>query len=474
MLLSFAPGNNSNSARVKFLIGKVQLQHKSHIRWQRTKLNQAVYSGDRIKTSLNSRLELRMPDGTIVKINENTVFDVTEIKTVAVDREDKMRFTLWAGNIWAKFTKLVSSRQSRQIDSPSAVVAIRGTILDMNVDLNQSTRIRVIEGRVAVRSKGVAGEVLVGANQESTVDKGKAPSPPKAVSKTDNSGSSGSTGTLMLQVKPGKLQFTDPAVLIAGIPVSGRAAPGSGVTANGIPLNVRRNGQFEGKVQVNEGINAIQFTARKDGQQTSKLLRVLVNTRRPELRLSTPLVSGFINRRDYSLSGAVFDATPKDKIKVFINNELITEVPGQGSFNRTIILNEGKNNIRVVAQDFSKNRKEMAQQIFLDTVKPIITVTEPAQPVFLRLEPPRPPGDNYSVQNQRFRQIIRGIVVDPSPSSGIKRIMINGKEIQPRSDGSFETEIILVRKPAENRLSFYVEDMAGNITRDNTRMIIVR
>ncbi len=474
MLLSFAPSSGNNSARVKFLIGKVRIQHKSQTAWQRAKMNQSIYSGDRIKTYLNSRIELRMPDGTVVKVNENTVFDVTEIKTAAADKEDKMRFTLWAGNIWAKFTKLVSSRQSRQIESPSAVVAIRGTILDMNVDANQRTRIHVIEGRVAVRSKGVAGEVMVGANQESTVDKGKAPTPPKPASKTHGSTDDKTSGTLKFKINPGKLQYTDPAVLTSGIPVSGRVTPGSRVSANGVPLNVRPDGHFEGRVRVTEGINQIRFLAQRNTEESSKTLRVLVNTRRPELRLSTPLVSGFINRRDYSLSGAVFDGTPRDKVKVFINKELITEVPGQGSFNRTIILNEGKNIITVQAVDFSKNSTEMTQQLFLDTVKPILTITEPAQPVYFRLEPPRPPGDDYAVQNQRFTQIIRGLVIDPAPSSGIKRIMVNGKEIQPRSDGSFETEIVVKRNPAENRLSFYVEDMAGNIVRDNSRMIIVR
>ena len=49
--------------------------------------------------------------------------------------------------------------------------------------------------------------------------------------------------------------------------------------------------------------------------------------------------------------------------------------------------------------------------------------------------------------------------------------MINGKEIQPNSDGSFETEIALER--GETRLQIVAEDMAGNITRDNSRRIIV-
>jgi hypothetical protein len=54
----------------------------------------------------------------------------------------------------------------------------------------------------------------------------------------------------------------------------------------------------------------------------------------------------------------------------------------------------------------------------------------------------------------------------------LKRVTINGKEIKPNPDGTFETEIALER--GENRLSFYAEDLAGNISRDNSRVIWVR
>jgi hypothetical protein len=164
--------------------------------------------------------------------------------------------------------------------------------------------------------------------------------------------------------------------------------------------------------------------------------------------------------------------TPQDNVKVYINDEEIIEVTGRGSFNRTIILKEGENIIKVSATDFSGNRTELSERVFLDTVEPIITVTEPAQPINTRFEPPPPPDRITNLAQERFEQIIRGVVIDPGPSSGLKRITVNGKEIKPKSDGSFETRIILKRN--ENRLRFSAEDMAGNVTRDNKRMIIVR
>ncbi|MCK5033110.1 MAG: hypothetical protein KAS18_05730, partial [Calditrichia bacterium] len=133
--------------------------------------------------------------------------------------------------------------------------------------------------------------------------------------------------------------------------------------------------------------------------------------------------------------------------------------------NRTIILKEGPNKISVVATDRSGNSQEYVQELFLDTVKPILTITEPAAKTHVRFEPPPPP----TVTNYRVEQTIRGIIIDPEPSSGIKRISINGKEIKPNSDGSFETSIIINR--GVTNLNFVVEDLAGNIFRDNTRKI---
>lgn len=469
IILSVLLAQDKKNASVKFVIGKAKILPNQKTNWQDAKLNMAIKKGDRIKTYLNARIELEMPDGSIIKINENTIFDVKEIKFADDKSEDEMSFTLWAGNIWAKFTKIVSTRQKREIESPSAVVAIRGTTLEIDVDQDQTTRVRVSEGQVAVTSKDVGGQVIVGSNQESTVEKGKAPTPPSTPSTPDGSGDE-PEADFVFEVNTAKLQFTDPAVLMAGVSIRGSVTPGYIVTADGQPLNVDQNGNFSGRVKVQEGVNEVSVTAQKNGQSHKKEVKFLVNTKRPELRLSKPIVAGFNNRRDYSLSGAVFDYTPKDRIKVFINDQFVTEVAGRGSFNRTIILNEGKNEIKITAVDISKNKTEIAEHIFLDTVKPIITITQPAKRKKLLLTPPLGPPDQ-DVSAERFRQQIRGLIIDPQPSSGIKRITINGKEIQPSSDGSFETTIVLKR--GENHLSFYAEDLAGNISRDNTRTVIV-
>ncbi len=464
LFLSFTPNPPTKEALVKYVIGDVEAQSRQQTSWRTLRVNNTLLEGDRIKTALNSHVELTMPDGTVLKINENTIFDLDEIKTPEEDQEDKMSFTVWAGNIWAKFTKLVSPRQERKVESPGAVVAIRGTTIEMNVDLDQNTRVRVEEGSVVVKSKDAVGEVTLAANQETYVARGKAPSQPTSI--RDRSVDEDAE-KIMFNVNLKSPIVTDPNVLVSGLQLNGWAPKGAQVTANQRPVQVNFDGTFDTRVRVQEGLNRINMTAKHGSKSESREIKVFVNSKRPEIRLSSPLVAGFYNRRDYSLSGGVFDGTPGDKVKVFIGNEEVVEVMGQGSFNRTVILNEGKNDIRVVAKDRSGNTTEISQRLFLDTVKPILTITEPAQQTLYRFEPPAPP----TVKNVRRQQVVRGIIIDPQPSSGLKRVLLNGNEIKPRSDGSFVTTVPLIR--GDNRLNFEVEDMSGNILRENTRLIKV-
>lgn len=473
-LLFLSMQNVSKNAVVKFVVGKVEFQPGKQTVWRPVRLNAKLSEGDRIKTALNSRVELNMPDGSVLKINENTIFDINELKDPENDQEDKMSFTLWAGKMWASFKKIVTERQERVIESPSAVVAIRGTTLQMEVDLKQKTNVKVIQGLVSVKSKQVQGEVLVSSNQQTSVESGQVPAQPTEYIPEVDEGEEGDeiggaplTETFSFNMNLNQFVFTDPTVLVAGVSVTGKVPPGTNLTVDGVPVPVASNGDYTMQLRVTEGLNALQVSATWQGTTQNRTVRLYVNTSKPEIRLTTPVVSGFVNRRDYSLSGGVFDPTPQDKINVYINNEQVLETEGTGSFNRTVILEEGANTIAVRAVDRSGNTTEVAQNIFLDTVNPILTITDPPQTDFVRYEPPPPPNTIIN----RLEQTIRGVVIDPEPSSGIKRIQINGKEIQPNSDGTFETVIFIER--GINRLNFVVEDLAGNILSDNSRSIRV-
>ena len=87
LFLNFTPTQLQKDAVVKFVIGEVEAQSRQQTSWKELRINSTVSEGDRIKTALNSRVELNMPDGTQLKINENTIFDIDEIKIPEEDQE---------------------------------------------------------------------------------------------------------------------------------------------------------------------------------------------------------------------------------------------------------------------------------------------------------------------------------------------------------------------------------------------------
>ena len=100
---------------------------------------------------------------------------------------------------------------------------------------------------------------------------------------------------------------------------------------------------------------------------------------------------------------------------------------------------EGSNTIVVKAQDKAGNTTTETENLFLDTNKPKLTILSGREPFALGFsntdKPPPPP------KSKQIKRIVRGFIIDPTPSSGIKRIIINGREVALKSDNSFETRL---------------------------------
>jgi hypothetical protein len=163
---------------VRYILGNAYVGQYSEETWQPLELNQIVYQGSRIKTGKNAKVELEMPDGSIFKLSEQTVFMVDEIRVPHKHTQDRMKFSVLVGNIWARFKKLVAPDQKRIVESPTTVVAVRGTTIQMNVDSLYNTYIRVEDGSAMVRAIEFSSEFMLYAGQELLIKKGIAPTGP--------------------------------------------------------------------------------------------------------------------------------------------------------------------------------------------------------------------------------------------------------------------------------------------------------
>jgi len=169
MSVSFVPEQES-VGKISFPLGNVLLLSKGETRFQKATFNMPVQNGDKIETKKESRCELTYQDGSIVRIDEQSIYTVE--KAIISGDQKEVESKLSIGKLWANLKKLVRGKDSWRLKSPAAVVAVRGTIYRMNAGADSSSQVLVYDGQVDVSPAAAAG------TQQGM---GQAPGPPRQV-----------------------------------------------------------------------------------------------------------------------------------------------------------------------------------------------------------------------------------------------------------------------------------------------------
>lgn len=112
-----------------------------------------VRPGQVLRTAADGRLEIRFLDGTIMRLGAGSEYTA---QSASFSGNTRREFTarLTKGRAWAR---VASARRGRfNINTPSAVVSVRGTTYDLLAGDDESTEVSVYEGRVGVAPPPVA------------------------------------------------------------------------------------------------------------------------------------------------------------------------------------------------------------------------------------------------------------------------------------------------------------------------------
>ncbi|GAB4338989.1 MAG: hypothetical protein Kow0037_23480 [Calditrichia bacterium] len=134
--------------KITFPLNRVFVLRAGTDRLMTAHFNMDVFPGDKIETKKESRCEITLKNGSVVRIDENSIYTLEQVKIK--DEHIKAESSLSLGKLWATIRKLVSSDDYVKVKSPSAVIAVRGTIYRVNVAPDSTTQVRVYEGAVAV------------------------------------------------------------------------------------------------------------------------------------------------------------------------------------------------------------------------------------------------------------------------------------------------------------------------------------
>jgi hypothetical protein len=112
-------------------------------------LGARVSQGDTIATEDETRLELKLPDNSFLRMGPKAKLQLTEAHFGGAAKR-KMSARLFFGNLWAKVTSVIQGEQKFQIETENAVAGVRGTTFRVDARTDKSVLVRVYAGAVAV------------------------------------------------------------------------------------------------------------------------------------------------------------------------------------------------------------------------------------------------------------------------------------------------------------------------------------
>jgi len=137
-------------------------------------LNQAVQTGDEIRTGPDSQVILSAGDGSYMVVSENSKLIVEDVWSGSF----KSVVNLMLGHIRFYVQRLGGRPNPYAVRTPTALIAVRGTTFDVFMDDAQFAEVRCYDGRVTVVENLTDREVVLEPGFKTLVRPGEAPLTP--------------------------------------------------------------------------------------------------------------------------------------------------------------------------------------------------------------------------------------------------------------------------------------------------------
>lgn len=163
--------------RMESIEGTAKIKRAGMPRFTTLRKNMLVHPGDEIKTDPQSKAVMTIENAAVNGLGENTHVTVDHIEAASDVKTVKVKIGLPKGKLWSEVGRLKTKDSSFEIETPSAVTGVRGTVFRVSVeeDTSEST-VSVIAGKVAISSKDVdVPEVVLTKDKVIVVERGRAP-----------------------------------------------------------------------------------------------------------------------------------------------------------------------------------------------------------------------------------------------------------------------------------------------------------
>ncbi len=145
-----AEGPGGNEAAVTMIQGTAHVYGAGAQQGRLLKKGDRLRKDQEVKIAEKSRLEIRFPDGTIMRFASKTRVKMNELTFNRKTDSKNVKVGLSVGKLWANVKKLTTSDSAVEVKTSNAVAGVRGTVYRVNVEEDNSALVKVYDGSVYV------------------------------------------------------------------------------------------------------------------------------------------------------------------------------------------------------------------------------------------------------------------------------------------------------------------------------------
>lgn len=170
--------SNPVAAKIVSLTGTVQIKRAETAQTENAEIGSMMNLGDELRTADNSTIAIQFADKSILTLHENSIVHFDHLSAHGTTGMVDSRLNLLEGRMDTKVTPAVGPGSRFEIQTPSAISAVRGTVYRALVnEAGEASNIEVLEGKVAVT--GADQQLTVNQGYGTQVVSGEPPLPPR-------------------------------------------------------------------------------------------------------------------------------------------------------------------------------------------------------------------------------------------------------------------------------------------------------
>jgi peptide/nickel transport system substrate-binding protein len=153
--------------------GNVYVMKAGTGNWIEAQEGMSLEEADAIKTDDNSSAEITFSEGSTVELQAGTEVEIASLDIPSVTGSATIVLGQTIGTVVFRVTKIVDPASRYEVDTPTGVVAVRGSAVEVHVTEDGTTRAVNLEGDIWASAQGV--ELQIPQGQQCTISPGQPP-----------------------------------------------------------------------------------------------------------------------------------------------------------------------------------------------------------------------------------------------------------------------------------------------------------